>query len=451
MEQRSIVIEERVGIGALSDNMPLLIILIIAAPGTASREAAFGRPLHGPADILVGFGALHSNFFPIIDERRPAEGELQRRRDFRLLIVQQPRADARLIVVGEERRKLPRRIACHHRLLRQPNPARTPTKRGLEDRIRQIELESHVHLVAHVLRHLVCRTPNLAHGEGFRREALVKDVKALEPGQRARGVHQDAILFHQMLDCIQTETVHAHLLQPEANDVLHLRSDGGILVIEIGHLIPEDAEVVRAAAIAVPARPRRTRVGPEIPVAQQGIGVSGLLEPGMLRGGVVEHQVNNDADAPRVRRFHQRPEILQRAVFGVHVVVIHHVIAVIAGRRIDGHEPDAGDAEVVGGMGIAIVEVVELLNETLKVADTIAIAIIKTADENLVEDGIVPPGIAAGAARQRAIERDGRNRLRLARRGGQELDRGGRARGGRGDGRRRGCEGCRRRQRRRGR
>ena len=63
----------------------------------------------------------------------------------------------------------------------------------------------------------------------------------------------------------------------------------------------------------------------------------------------------------------------------------------VAGRLGDRHQPQAGDAEVVGRGRVAVVEVVEPLGEAAQVADAVAVRVGETADEHLVEDALVPP------------------------------------------------------------
>jgi len=52
----------------------------------------------------------------------------------------------------------------------------------------------------------------------------------------------------------------------------------------------------------------------------------------MLVGGMVEHQVGDDADAAPVRAAHQVAEIFQRAVLLEHAGEIGDVVAVVAQR-----------------------------------------------------------------------------------------------------------------------
>ena len=92
-----------------------------------------------------------------------------------------------------------------------------------------------------------------------------------------------------------------------------------------------------------------------------------------------------------MRRLNQALHILKRAVVGFDCIIVGHIVTVIAMRFSRRHQPNAGDAEIISGFGIAIVEVVKSVDDTLQVTDTIAIAIAKAADENLVKHAVVPP------------------------------------------------------------
>jgi len=92
----------------------------------------------------------------------------------------------------------------------------------------------------------------------------------------------------------------------------------------------------------------------------------------MLVGGVTEHLVEQNADALRMRRGDQRVEIGQRAVIGMHALVIGNVIAPVAiGRGMDRRQPDRIDAERS--------DVVELRDETGKIALPVAVRIHEAA------------------------------------------------------------------------
>ena len=54
-----------------------------------------------------------------------------------------------------------------------------------------------------------------------------------------------------------------------------------------------------------------------------------LLEPGMLVGGVVDHQVDEDADAALFAAVGELDEIAERAVARIDAVVVRDVVAVV--------------------------------------------------------------------------------------------------------------------------
>src|SRR6185437_3528796 len=72
----------------------------------------------------------------------------------------------------------------------------------------------------------------------------------------------------------------------------------------------------------------------------------------------------------------ERLEIVVRPVFRLDLVVVGDVVAVIAGRFGDGHQPDT--------IGTQPGDVVELLRQTAEIADAVAIAVVKRPDEDFV-------------------------------------------------------------------
>ncbi len=111
----------------------------------------------------------------------------------------------------------------------------------------------------------------------------------------------------------------------------------------------------------------------------------------MLAGHVVQHQVNQHANAAPVRLRDEALEIVVGAVVALDAVVVRHVVAVIARRLGHRHEPDAAGAQVALRVRIAVVDVVELLDEAVQVADAVAVAVVERADEDLVADGAALP------------------------------------------------------------
>ena len=100
-------------------------------------------------------------------------------------------------------------------------------------------------------------------------------------------------------------------------------------------------------------------------------------DPGVPVGGVGGAHVNRNAGAPPMGLGQQAFEVVVAAVSRVDLVVIGYVIAVVAGRSHDRHQPQARHAQVTGGGRIAIVEIVQLGDEAVQVANAVAVGVIE--------------------------------------------------------------------------
>ena len=129
-------------------------------------------------------------------------------------------------------------------------------------------------------------------------------------------------------------------------------------------------------------------VAPDVEVALGAAGrrAPGALEPGVLVGGVVDDQLDDDPEAARVRRRDEGAEVVEGAVDGVDRLVVRDVVAVVPERRgIEGQQPDGGRAEVG--------DVVEPRGQAGEVADAVAVRIEERAHMGLVDDRLpVPTG-----------------------------------------------------------
>ena len=66
------------------------------------------------------------------------------------------------------------------------------------------------------------------------------------------------------------------------------------------------------------------------------------LNHGCSIGGVVHHQIGDDADAALVGGARELDEVAQRPIARVDAVIVGDVIAVVAvGRGVERHQPDA--------------------------------------------------------------------------------------------------------------
>src|SRR5947207_7527870 len=101
---------------------------------------------------------------------------------------------------------------------------------------------------------------------------------------------------------------------------------------------------------------------------------------------VIDHEIDDDADAPLAAAMGEFHEITERAVPRVDIIIIRDIVAVVfAGRRLKWHQPDRGDAQSV--------QIVEPPKQTFEVADTVAIGIHVGADRQTIEDAVLEPEV----------------------------------------------------------
>ena len=187
--------------------------------------------------------------------------------------------------------------------------------------------------------------------------------------------------------------------EPEVDHPQHGFVHGRVVEVEIG-LVGKEAVPIVLPGERIPRPVRRLevleddarvvvavgRIAPDIEVALEGTGrrPAGPLEPGVLVGGVVEHQLGDDPEAAAVGLFDEGAEVVERPDVGMDVGIVGDVISVVApGRRIDGQEPERIDAQVL--------EVIELRGQSRKIADSVAIRIHERAHPQLVDDGVLEP------------------------------------------------------------
>ena len=123
------------------------------------------------------------------------------------------------------------------------------------------------------------------------------------------------LIFVEMVDCIHPKPVDAPV-EPESQHLAHCLLHIGIASIEVrlllqvrmvivlaGHLVESPSRTAEFALPVVRRGTVRLRVSPDIPIPlwMEPRG-STLLEPGMLIGGVVGHEIQDDLEAPSVRK-----------------------------------------------------------------------------------------------------------------------------------------------------
>jgi hypothetical protein len=411
------------------------------------REAgvAVGTPLHRRADavaIAQEDVVAHAQLVAVVEERRAGQREQQgvHQLDPPPVVAQQwrqPAADAevdarlrvgsvdpvhvvallvgdhlqrQLVVVAQE--ESPLGIVRDGRRLGEDVDDREAVllPDGHEQARHDREVEGHVALVAvaevgdGVLRPLIGLGQQ--HPVGI---ALV-DVGAQALQRRVRlgqVLATGALALVEVGHGVEAQPVDAQL-EPEVEHPRDGAEDGRIVVVEVGLMAVEAMPVV-GAGDGVPGPvgglevleddPRLAvavgRVAPDVEIAlgAAGRGPPGALEPGVLVGGVVEHQLGDDPQAVPVGRAQEDLEVVQRAVAGVDVGVVGDVVAVIPQRRgVEGHQPERGDAQRL--------EILELAGQPAEIADAVAVAVAEGAHVHLVDDRVLVP-TAGGRPRLR--------------------------------------------------
>ncbi len=300
-----------------------------------------------------------------------------------------------------------------------------------DDRGGDVELEGGVEPAGDVPLHLLRRGPDLADHERVRVDAAEEGAVVPEPGDRLRRVLPDGPVLDEVLDGVEAEAVGAHLLEPEAREVVHGRGRVRVAEVQVGHAGPEEGEVVGVCAVFVGGTTggtegitesgsglgvvlrapevaglgvARVARGPDVPVALRGVGVEGLAEPRVLRRGVVDDEVEDDADPALAAGGDEVAEVLVGAVLGVDRLVVDDVVSVIRRALHHRHEPEGGGAEVRVGRRVAVVDVVEAFDQPAEVADAVVReralrGVGEGADEDVVDDGVPPPRAVLGPRR----------------------------------------------------
>ena len=161
----------------------------------------------------------------------------------------------------------------------------------------------------------------------------------------------------EIRDGVEPQTVDAHR-EPEIENLLHPLVHRRVIEIQIRLMRVKAMPVIRFRdRIPGPVRGLEIfeddpcvlvfirRVAPDIEVAfgRAGRGAARFLEPRILIGGVIDHQLGDHLEPALMRRGQERLKILQRAVVRINIVVVGDVVAVIAQRRrIERQNPDRG-------------------------------------------------------------------------------------------------------------
>ena len=220
------------------------------------------------------------------------------------------------------------------------------------------------------------------------------------PFVRVRHVRQ-AGGFLQVGDGVDAEAVDA-LVEPPANHPVHGRAHVVVVPVQVRLLFGEQVQVVFVGGVVVapdgfteiafPVVRRATVIAlaPVVPVPFRVVFRRARFpEPGVFVAGVVDHQVEQNAQAALVGFKEQAVEVFHGAEVVEDALVVADVVAVVVVRRWeDRAQPEHVDAEVF--------EVIQLGDDARQVADAVAVAVHEAAWVDLVDHGFFPPGFLHG-------------------------------------------------------
>ena len=104
----------------------------------------------------------------------------------------------------------------------------------------------------------------------------------------------------------------------------------------------------------------------------------------MLIGSMVDNKIQNDPDTMLVSLFDQLIHVLVTSEARVDFTVITDIVTVVVLWRVKNRaEPDHIDPKVL--------KVGELFNNTLEIAEAVAVGILEASWINLIYNGILPP------------------------------------------------------------
>ena len=208
-------------------------------------------------------------------------------------------------------------------------------------------------------------------------------------------------VLDQVPDHVDPETVDA-FAKPEAHHVIDGPAHRRIAPVQIRLLgkesviiiLPRRGVVLPGAAAEfrqpVARRPAvRRRIAPDVPVALWIVARTPAFdEPGMLIGGMVGHEIEDDSEPSGMRGVCQRLEVGHRAEQRIDPCVIGDVITEIGHRRgKDRRQPNRVNAERL--------QIGQPPDDPPEIADPVGIGVLKRARIDLVENAVPPPQFVA--------------------------------------------------------
>ena len=278
-----------------------------------------------------------------------------------------------------------------------------------------LKLEDHVELCPFI----VCVLPGLFHSDirGFshRQQVIMREnflIHFLQIIVHIWPVEGTSAITVKSVDhrCVgkplrlgnQADHVHAEavdpLFAPARHHIKNFPSHAGIVPVEIRLFSGKLVQVIHVCLFIIfpggtgekgsPVIGRTSvfSLAPEIKIPFAVVaGTAAFYEPRVLIGSVVDYQVHDDPDAARVRFFQHAVKIRHGAEFVHYGLIVADIISVvIVGRAIYGGEPDDIDSQLF--------QIIQFLRDPIQVADSVTIAVHKTARVDLVYNTFFPPG-----------------------------------------------------------
>ncbi len=289
---------------------------------------------------------------------------------------------------------------------------------GVEVGFEQVEVERLTEARrARVERHARGVHPCLGDG-GARRVVLVEDraplgvdlLHVVAVDQRVVPVDRHRVEFGprrqrlaevlgEHVGHVDAEAVHP-AVAPEPQRREEVGAHLGVRPVQVGLRHVEVVEVPLTVGDPLPRRPAEHRhpvrgrfgavgtgaLAEDVPLARGGAatGGQGLLEPRVLVGGVVRHDVDDDADAVRVQLRDQLVHVGQGPQPRVDVAVVGDVVAPVGEvGGVEGAEPD--------GIHPQFGEVRNPRGDAGDVTEAVAVRVGEAAGIHLVDHGLAPP------------------------------------------------------------
>ena len=227
-------------------------------------------------------------------------------------------------------------------------------------------------------------------------DAGAPGVDVLGVGQLVEGQVGQAGLLGDQGDHVHAEPGHT-LVQPEPHQVEHGGRHVGMIPVEVGLLGGEVVEVPLARPLVVgPGRTAEERgvvvgrpavhpVTPDVPVPVGVVpGGAALHEPLVLVAGVVDHQIDDEADATLGEPGQEPVEVVHGAELGHDPAVVPDVVTVVGVGAVEmGAEPH----HIHSQLG----DVVEPADDAVQVADPVSVRVHERPRVHLVHHRVFPP------------------------------------------------------------